>query len=215
MFQSSYYMEYIGRLAGVPYLISGLLLAVVLITVGVFYRRNRGKSVARLLATLPETYTVFDDVSINSHMGLSQIAHVVVSRHGIFIICEKQITGEIFGKETDQYWTQTKDGDKNKFYNPIRQNYSHIKALEALLTPLSRLPFVSLVVFPDACRLRLSVSGVTHYRGLLAEINKHDKNILTAAEVSVIVSAIRMANLTDRSEIKKQPRSIQPDKVGQ
>ena len=178
-----------------PYLVSGLMLAAALITVGVLYRRNRDKSVARLLTTLPETYTVFNDVLINSHIGLSQISHVVVSRHGIFVISEKQNTGEIFGKETDQYWTQSKDSDKQKFFNPIRQNYSHIKALEVLLTPLSRLPFVSLVVFPDACRLRLSISGVVHNRDLLAEIRKHDKNLMTAAEVSMIASVIRKVNM--------------------
>ena len=62
-----------------------------------------------------------------------QIDHVVVSRKGIFVLETKNYTGWIFGNENSQNWTQVIYKRKEKFYNPIWQNFDHIQALKEFL----------------------------------------------------------------------------------
>lgn len=92
---------------------------------------------ANLLSALPdESYITLNDIMIKSPQGTSPIDHIVISTYGVFVIVPRNYGGWIFGKETDQNWTQTLGKEKHKFYNLIRQNYGHIKALEVLLEPL-------------------------------------------------------------------------------
>lgn len=59
---------------------------------------------------------------------------VALSPHGIYVFEVKNYSGYIFGTYSDKYWTQTLNRFvKNKFYNPLRQNYGHKKAIEAYL----------------------------------------------------------------------------------
>ena len=46
-----------------------------------------------------------------------------------------------------------RNGEKNKFYNPIRQNRTHIKALAEYLN-LPESAFVSYIVFSERCELK-------------------------------------------------------------
>lgn len=57
----------------------------------------------------------------------SEIDVVYITTKGIFVIESKNLSGWIFGKEKDQYWTSSLPAGKgksikNKFYNPIKQN---------------------------------------------------------------------------------------------
>ena len=43
----------------------------------------------------------------------------------------KNYSGYIYGSEENKNWTQVlRFRTKHKFYNPVRQNYGHIKSLE-------------------------------------------------------------------------------------
>ena len=180
-----------------PYLTAALL-ATVFVLVGLLFKDKKPRSVSELLNALPQdSYTVFNDILINSHQGTFRLEYIVVSRHGLFVINEKQETGAISGQPTDQYWVESKGSANNKFYNPIRQIHVQIKSLEVLLPPLSRLPLVPVAVFPDKARFLTAINGVVHFRELINEIKKHDRNLLTSAEVSVVVAAINRANITD------------------
>lgn len=60
----------------------------------------------------------------------SEIDVVFITRKGIFVIESKNYSGWIFGDEKSRYWTaMLPNREKNKFYNPIMQNRSHIKWL--------------------------------------------------------------------------------------
>lgn len=63
-----------------------------------------------------------------------QIDHIEIRENGIFCIETKNYIGWIFGNENQEKWTQTLyTGEKNHFYNPLKQNKSHIYHLSIAL----------------------------------------------------------------------------------
>jgi len=92
-------------------------------------------SLAQWLMLDPAIYHSLKDVTILAADGSStQIDHVIVSRHGIFVIEAKNMNGWIFGNEKDAQWTQSLPGGRKfRFQNPLRQNYRHTKVLSEFL----------------------------------------------------------------------------------
>lgn len=84
----------------------------------------------------------------------TEIDLLMIHEKGIFVFESKNYSGWIFGSVDQLNWTQSlQNGEKNKFYNPIRQNRTHIKALaEFLGKPISE--FVSYIVFSERCTLK-------------------------------------------------------------
>ena len=86
----------------------------------------------------------------------SEIDVLYITQKGIFVFESKNCSGWIFGKESDQYWTVSlPNGQKNKLYNPIRQNRSHIKWLRRYLG--KEIPMFSIIVFSNRCELKKMV----------------------------------------------------------
>ena len=105
------------------------------------------KKVSVVLATLPNSdYIILNDVMLPTEKGSTQIDHIVVSLYGIFVIETKNYKGWITGSSYAEQWTKNMYGKKYKFYNPIRQNYGHIKNLSTILG-LSEEKFISLLLF--------------------------------------------------------------------
>ncbi len=87
-----------------------------------------------MLANLDsKKYKIFNNIKIVDQRGKTQIDHVVISKYGIFVIEVKNYQGWIFGNEKEKYWTQNIYGKKTRFYNPLWQNFRHIKALSEYL----------------------------------------------------------------------------------
>ncbi|WP_163009979.1 nuclease-related domain-containing protein, partial [Pseudomonas viridiflava] len=72
-------------------------------------------------------------VTLDTADGTTQIDHVFISPFGIFVLETKNMSGWIFGREKQPQWTQKIYRRTYKFQNPLRQNYKHLKALEATL----------------------------------------------------------------------------------
>lgn len=89
----------------------------------------------------PQHYHALHDLTLRLPDGsTTQIDHVVVSVHGVFVLETKHLQGWIFGAERQQDWTQTFYRHRVRFQNPLRQNWRHLKALETLLdVPLAHL----------------------------------------------------------------------------
>ena len=84
----------------------------------------------------------------------TEIDLLMIHEKGIFVFESKNYSGWIFGSSDQLNWTQSlQNGEKNKFYNPIRQNRTHIKALsEYLGKPMSE--FTSYIIFSERCTLK-------------------------------------------------------------
>nr|WP_238589650.1 nuclease-related domain-containing protein [Pseudomonas toyotomiensis] len=80
-----------------------------------------------------QTYRRLHNVNLNTPDGTTQIDHVFLSPYGIFVLETKNMSGWIFGSEKQAQWTQKLYKRTFKFQNPLRQNYKHLKALEAFL----------------------------------------------------------------------------------
>ncbi len=83
----------------------------------------------------------------------SEIDVVYITQKGIFVIESKNYSGWIFGSEESYYWTaMLPNKEKNKFYNPILQNKTHIKWLANYLE--EDIPMFSLIVFSERCEIK-------------------------------------------------------------
>jgi hypothetical protein len=86
---------------------------------------------------------------------ISEIDLIFIHETGIYIIESKNFSGWIYGHAKDQYWTQVlKDGRKYKFYNPIKQNETHLEAVLEVLYALTDKFVFNVVVFSERCELK-------------------------------------------------------------
>lgn len=167
----------------------------------------------RFLSELnPENYILIDDVMLknDSDIGTTQIDHIVVSNFGIFCVETKAYAGWIFGKASDKYWTQSVNYNKYRFFNPLRQNYGHVKTLEKLLVSIGiSAPIYSFVAFPDAEELKITGTDVVGYAGeIIDKIKEHTEIKLSNEDVEKIINIIDQANITDKNVRKEHVRKI-------
>ncbi len=139
----------------------------------------------------------------------SEIDVLFITEKGIFVIESKNYSGWIFGSEDQFKWTASlPNGQKNRFYNPISQNKSHIKWLSSYLS--EDIPFFSLIVFSERCELKkLTLSSadvkVIQRDSLCATVRaiwKKAPNVLDENEIERIYK--RILPLTDKTEAEKK-----------
>lgn len=154
------------------------------------------KKVGLVLSMLSaEKYKVLNDVVLDVEGRTSQIDHIVVSDYGLFVIETKNYSGWILGTEYADYWTQVIFQRKEKFYNPIRQNHSHILALKNILKQFPRLKYVSIVVFSSKATLKVSTeTAVIHPLQLLGYIKEYSEIHLTEEEKQEIFAVVELLN---------------------
>lgn len=84
---------------------------------------------------------------------MSEIDIVFLTQKGIFVMESKNYSGWIFGDEKSLKWTAMfRNRSKNRFYNPIKQNRTHIKWLTHYLS--CEIPFFSYIIFSNRCELK-------------------------------------------------------------
>lgn len=90
----------------------------------------------------------------------SEIDLLMICKKGIFVFESKNYSGWIFGDEDKLYWYQTlprgRHCKKERFYNPIMQNSTHIKCLDKCLENRidAGVPINSVIVFSERCTLK-------------------------------------------------------------
>ncbi|MDK8193102.1 nuclease-related domain-containing protein [Paenibacillus sp. UMB7766-LJ446] len=168
------------------------------------------------LDQLPKDTKYINDIMIinpKSRTGYSQIDHVVISPFGLFVIETKNYNGEIKGSRKDKYW---RVNNRFNMYNPLKQNYGHIKALEHVLVGYPDLLFVSIVSFTMRCRFSIdpelrkieSNELIVYdtelsefiYRKIIRVKTITENAILNNVEVQQIYESLLSANITDVSK---------------
>lgn len=171
-------------------------------------RGNKGEwKVAKLLKKkLPEDYVVLNNVLIQKGERSSQIDHLVISPCGIFVIETKYYSGLIFGREDYDEWTQNIYGHKSRFYNPIKQNAGHIRALCEILPEVNPNLFVPIVAFSPHAILRVKVSNesnVVYYKGLIPKIKSYNERVLDLAQIERIKSVLEPKTNQERQTVQR------------
>lgn len=175
--------------------------------------RKGEKDVRRRLRRLCRKggYRLMNDIYIRSCGKESQIDHVLIGKAGIFVIETKNYQGTITGDENDEEWTQELDREYT-FYNPVRQNRGHIRALKNLLDGICPdYCYHSIVVFPSSTCLCVGTDKAVE----LGEMNKRIKSFkydnLSAEQMDCIESVIRNANIVSKKERKEHVRRIRKE----
>lgn len=115
----------------------------------------------------------------NDNTDYTEIDVIALSVHGIYVFEMKNYSGYIYGSENDQNWTQVLNKfTKNKFYNPLRQNYAHTKAVEKYLE-LKENEIVPVIVFSNHSKLSKINAGlgknILQIKDINRLINKNSK----------------------------------------
>ena len=83
----------------------------------------------------------------------SEIDLLYITQKGIFVFESKNYSGWIFGDEKGQKWTMMlPNKEKHSFYNPVKQNQTHIKWLQNYIG--ENIPLFSIIVFSERCELK-------------------------------------------------------------
>lgn len=109
---------------------------------------KRGENYVRSVLgnTIEGEQYVINNYTIEKDNKSSQIDHILINKFGIFVIETKNYSGNIYGNDNQQEWTQVLNYGriKNKFYNPVKQNASHVYKIRSVL---HNYPIHSVVVF--------------------------------------------------------------------
>lgn len=165
-------------------------------------------TVAMVLEKLPEEYHIFNDVYLENKGHSSQIDHVVISRYGVFVIETKNYSGDVYGSENVEHWTQYLNGESYKFQNPILQNRSHELAIKntLLIAPTSVIP---IVVFLGGANLHCNTKSAVLYTVQLREyILNYQTIAFTPDGVERLAQKLSKAMVTDPNRRINHVRNI-------
>jgi len=108
---------------------------------------NRKVSAVRQMATILKPYILDEikDIIVPDGIGgLLEIEHLILFEQGLLLIETYPMSGNMFGAETIDQWTQLIDGRSYKFANPLR----HIRtSRQALMILAPNIPIFCRVVF--------------------------------------------------------------------
>ena len=153
-----------------------------------------------------QTYRRLHNVTLNTPDGTTQIDHVFLSPYGVFVLATKNMNGWIFGSEKQAQWTQKLHKRTFKLQNPLRQNYKHLKALEATLG-VGPEHLHSVITFVGGSTFKTEVpANVTHGIGFIRYIKSFQKPAFSEAEVDAMLHALqtgRAPTLATHREMSK------------
>lgn len=165
---------------------------------------------------LPGDFVVLKNLYIPHGGRTSEIDLLLLHEKGIFVFESKNYSGWIFGTEEQIHWTQClPNGEKFPFYNPVRQNQNHIKALARYLgLPVSE--FTSYIVFSERCRLKKvprSTEDVVIVRRpqmlkLLRRTLRHSRPVYSSRELRDIADLLRPLTRTSKAEKQEHIENI-------
>ena len=142
----------------------------------------------------------------------AQIDQLIIAESGIYVIEVKNYKGWIFGNENNQYWTQVLSTGyrgqsiKNKLYNPLKQNASHIYCLKKHLAGFN-IPYYSIVVFSNDAEFKnVTISSDNAYvvhnaslKGILEGLHSQYKGSIAKEDISLIHNIIlNSSSVADR-----------------
>lgn len=180
---------------------------------GIFYKKIMGKAgehtVSQYLDKLSKSeYTILNNVMLADENGKShQIDHVVFSKYGIFVIETKFFQGLIKGDAYQKQLVQFLGKNQNSFYNPIHQNYGHIKTLENILN-IPENKFISIVCFSNGAKLEIeNNNNVINMCKINDKINEYNKQIINE-DMNELISIIKNKNVTGFNSNRQHVNSI-------
>jgi hypothetical protein len=156
-------------------------------------------------------YHLIKNVTLLTEDGTTQIDHIIVSKHGIFVVETKNMKGWVFGGANQKQWTQKIFKHTSKFQNPLHQNYKHVKTLEDLLLTgckANKDCIFSVIIFIGDSTFKTKMpENVRFARGGIEYIKSKTDVIFNGGEVANIIDQVESGRLersfkTNRQHIK-------------
>ncbi len=175
---------------------------------------EQGTRLAQKLTLDSNQYHTFYDLLIEDGSRSTQIDHIIVSKFGIFVVETKNFTGWIYGSSDDSFWTQNIYGTKNKFQNPLRQNYLHTKSIANVFS-IDNNKIHSIVVFWGDCTFKTKMpKNVLKWQDYISFVKSKNQILLTEEEVADICEKLKalnghipiLTNIKNANVIKNQVR---------
>lgn len=161
-----------------------------------------------------DTYHLIKNVTLPTEEGSTQIDHIIVSIHGVFVVETKNLRGWIFGGRHHKTWTQRIYRQSYKFQNPLHQNYKHTRVLADLLG-LADHQLHSLIVFVGGCTFKTEMpENVTQGVGYIRFIQCKTVPVLMGHEVQEIIDKIESGRLaasykTHREHVRRVRQRVE------
>ncbi len=178
---------------------------------GIFHRPTieeigeHGESLVSQFLSCDPSSIIFNDIILvdDKTKKSSQIDHIVVRPNGVFVIETKNFAGRVYGNDNQREWTQVLayGETKNRFYNPVKQNATHIYFLAKVLKQHNI--YVSVVMFPRAdLYIQTNAFVCNGQNSLLQILNSNTGIYLTAEQMQNI--AVRLAEIKGNPLITKE-----------
>jgi len=153
--------------------------------------------VRRLLAAGLEKsrYTILNDLIIPAGGGTIHLDHVVVSRHGVFVIESQYARGWISGTEVQDRWKQHRFRGIRLFDNPMHRNYLQREAIERLLKiPTAKVHPIVVMVGQKGFRTRMP-EQVLEPENLVRYMRKKSGFQLEAEQAASVLQSIEASRI--------------------
>jgi hypothetical protein len=145
----------------------------------------------------------------------TEVDIVMISQKGIYVIESKNFSGWIYGNEKDKDWIQAfKNGNKNKFFNPVWQNKGHITGLKNVLD-FEHKHYKSYIVFGENCELKdittisnVEVLKINDFMNKIILDMKKSEDILSIREVLWTYEKLKKYELVDETIKREHIRNI-------
>lgn len=151
-----------------------------------------------------QDYVLLEDLTLPTSHGTTQVDHIVLSRFGVFVVETKNMSGWIFGGESQARWTQVMRRHKSQFQNPLRQNYHHVNVVQDLLgIKLGQLE--NLVAFVGTAEPKTAMPPNVFWsrRDLLSYISSRRTVLFTDREVRDFAHKLRSSALEATKETRR------------
>lgn len=155
-----------------------------------------------------QIYHRFHDVIIPSANGTTQIDHILVSLHGIFIVETKNTSGWIFGSEDQANWTQVLYGKKYSFQNPLRQTYRQKKILAEFLS-IDESRIRTIIYYVGDCKFKTQLPSNVMRSGLASYIKRFTDQVLSQDETRRILKKFDEHTIDSTLSTSDHVRSLQ------
>lgn len=124
-----------------------------------------------LRAVMPEAIILHDLKLYSAYLGKdTQIDLAVITKKAVFIIEAKNWKYWVSGEYSDYEWSgKSRDNKIMKVFNPIHQNFIHIRALRNAMRGIgfNPVPFYNVVVVPDGTEIKSNCKEVMNFSKLM------------------------------------------------
>ncbi len=158
---------------------------------------------------------------VNNNKVPTEIDSVMVTRFGFIVIETKHFSGTLIGSIDQEQWTLQFKHHKRIVYSPIRQNQTHIYALNKALPHYRNVPKFSMIVVDEACTLQVvsdQHNRIVHRRQLNKQLKlwlNTQPMVLSRKEVRQIARELNAMRHISRKNKKMHERHVknkkQPD----